>query len=291
MAAESPAANFIQRNQFRLQGTMLKLKTYKNQNFSTEMKDGSLHNLPNARQIKRSLKLQKILGWIAFPALSAIIILILRQIQNYRVLNLRQLRKDFKQIASNGKPVIICPNHLTMVDSVIIQYALAPMWKYFFQFRLFAWNIPAKENFSSSVFLRIITYLSKCIPIDRQGSEMHIQGVLEKVDSILKSNETFMIFPEGKRSRTGRIETEEVTYGVGKILQNNPNALVLCVYCRGREQTTYSTIPVRKEKFYIKIKAISPKTNSNGLRGQRDLSVQIIQELKSMEEDYEKSIR
>lgn len=235
-----------------------------------------------------SLRIQKFLGWLAFPILSPLIILILRWIRKYDVKNLDEIRKSFKKIVSENRPILICPNHLTMVDSVIIQYALVSMWGYLCNYRLFAWNIPAKENFSSSLALRVITYLSKCIPIDRNGDESHIQSVLDKADSLLKSKEPFLIFPEGKRSRTGKIEIEEVTYGVGKILQNIPDAIVLCVYLRGSKQKTYSTVPQKNDQFYMKLSTIYPKTEAKGFRGQRELSLQIIRELKAMEENYER---
>ncbi len=238
-----------------------------------------------------SLRFQKFLGWLAFPILSTLIILLLKWIRRYEIQNLKEIRTTFKEIVSENRPILICPNHLTMIDSVIIQYALVSMWGYFLNYRLFAWNIPAKENFSSSIALRLITYLSKCIPIDRNGDEAHIQSVLSKADSLLKSNEPFLIFPEGKRSRTGKIEIEEVTYGVGKILQNIPDAIVVCIYLRGTKQVTYSTIPQKKDHFYLKLNPICPKTEAKGLRGQRELSLQIIRELKSMEENYEREER
>ena len=95
-----------------------------------------------------------------------------------------------------------------------------------------------------------------------------------------------MVFPEGTRSRSGRIEPKAGTYGVGKILQKMPNTRVLCFYLRGQNQRKFSFFPKKNEIFTGVMKEIKPTTEKKGLRGMKDISEQIINELHQMEQDY-----
>ena len=95
-----------------------------------------------------------------------------------------------------------------------------------------------------------------------------------------------MIFPEGGRSRIGRVDTENFSYGVGSILQEYPEARVLCVFFRGRQQMDFSTLPARGDEFYVDLRLLRPESKDQGLRGARDISTQIIQALAEMEKEY-----
>ncbi len=41
-----------------------------------------------------------------------------------------------------------------------------------------------------------------------------------------------MIFPEGGRTRTGRVDTEGFSYGVGRFVKEFPDLKVMCLYLR-----------------------------------------------------------
>ena len=60
-----------------------------------------------------------------------------------------------------------------------------------------------------------------------------------------------MIFPEGTRSRTGRIDTENFSYGAGRLIEHIPECQVLCIYLRGDKQNTYSSIPKFNDRLSI----------------------------------------
>ena len=95
-----------------------------------------------------------------------------------------------------------------------------------------------------------------------------------------------MIFPEGGRSRTGRVEPDSAMYDVGRVIRSVPGCRVLCVYMRGEAQRAYSDIPARGECFGLSLSEMDPKTDHSGLRASRDIARQVVQRLIEMERDY-----
>jgi 1-acyl-sn-glycerol-3-phosphate acyltransferase len=171
-----------------------------------------------------------------------------------------------------------------MVDSMIIHHALCSVVRMFVDFRLSSWNVPAIENFKKSWILRLYTFLGKTIPIDRAGSPEHHRNVLDKLRHLVARGQICTLFPEGGRSRTGTIQIDQVTYGVGQILKDQVNPLVVCVYVRGNTQRNYSYYPARGDRIYVDAQIFEPTTPATGLRAARDLSRQVIAKLKEMED-------
>ncbi|MDH4263225.1 MAG: 1-acyl-sn-glycerol-3-phosphate acyltransferase [Spirochaetia bacterium] len=232
------------------------------------------------------LFIQIVLGILAILPLGSAIVYVLRFKLQYKVRNLKEIRKTYRELTKSRQPILICPNHLTMIDSVILVWAFGSMSWYFFNYRKLTWNVPAVENFKNTRLRSIITYLSKCIPVDRKGSKEHHDHVLWRTIYLMKRLQVFTYFPEGGRSRTARIDTENIRYGVGKLAAEIPNLKVICVYMRGDGQKDYSEIPQKGETLNISFKVIYPKTEYTGLRAHRDLSTQIIMTLKDMEDEY-----
>jgi 1-acyl-sn-glycerol-3-phosphate acyltransferase len=241
--------------------------------------------VPSRREVA-ALELQKLLGWLAFPWVSSTAIFYLRVVRGNRVKNLAEVRRRFRDIARTERPIMICANHLTMVDSFFVHWALASPFAYFRRYRLFAWNVPATENFQRGVLLRLMSYLGKTVPIDRAGTPSHHKAVLGKLAHLLRHGDLVTIFPEAGRSRTGRVEVEQVAYGVGRILRDVPDALVVCVYQRGERQETWGFQPERGDELHVELEVLEPKTEHRGLRASRDLSLQVIGRIKAMEERY-----
>lgn len=211
----------------------------------------------------------------------------MKLIQRYRIPDIDRIRSEFKTgIARERGPLLICANHLTQIDSLIIIWALAPSYRYLFRKDLFPWNMPEKRHVARSVILRIVCYLGKCVTIVRQGPPEETRRTLEKAKYLLARGQSLMIFPEGGRSRVGRVDSENYAYGVGRLLQEVPATRVLCVYARGKGQEQFSDFPRRGEEFYVRMKEISPASESASLRGARDLAMQILAQLTEMENEY-----
>ena len=82
------------------------------------------------------------------------------------------------------------------------------------------------------------------------------------------------------------MEADSVAHAVGRILSSVEGCRALCVYLRGDQQHTWSTVPARGNSFYIDFEVFQPKSEHSGLRRSRDLSQQIVKRLMSMEEEY-----
>ena len=232
------------------------------------------------------LKIQRFLDLILFIPVGYATVLFMHLIQKNTFINLDELRKRYKEITKERKATLICANHLTMFDSIYIHYALSSVSGYIKEFRLFSWNIPAVESFKTSLFISIFTYLGKCIAIDRTGGSEHHKLILRKLKYLMMNGETVTMFPEGGRSRIGKLDVENVRYGAGTILQELEEYQVACIYMRALSQNTYTTLPVKGDQIYLSIEVIEPKTEEKGNRGARDISLQIMNKLKEMEDEF-----
>ena len=234
-----------------------------------------------------ALRIQREVGRLFGPIWIPLIAGALRFGLGYRIRGMRELRQRFRALRrESDQPLLLCANHLTMIDSAIIAASLAPSWWYIFHFSALAWNIPERRNFASTWVNNALVYLIKCIPIVRGGSRKDIAHVLDSLTYLMSLGEVSLIFPEGGRTRTGRVEIGSAAYGVGRIVKTLPGCRVLCVYLRGDHQEKYSDLPVRGEHFHMDFTCIEPTSEMKGMRETRDLSLQIMNEIVALEERY-----
>lgn len=205
----------------------------------------------------------------------------------YRVYDINAVRRRIRDLtATHRGPWLICANHLTLIDSVILAYAMLPAWRYIFQYKLLPWNVPERMNFNRNPLVGLSCFLTKCIPVVRGGNRDAVRSAMGKCAYLLGKGENLMIFPEGTRSRDGRVNTAEFSYGTGRLFCGIPDCRVMCVYMRGDSQETYSNFPRYGETFTIAVEECRPETESRGLRGQRDCAAQIVKCLSEMEQRY-----
>lgn len=236
--------------------------------------------------MKRALRFQYVMGralvFLTIPLMALAI-----KLAGYRVRDLKEIRRGIKSLMHDHPgPWLICANHLTLIDSVILVYAMVPPYRYLFRFRDFPWNIPEHMNFNRNPALRALCFLTKCIPVVRGGDRGRVKSSLEKCLMVLGQGEPLMIFPEGTRSRNGRVNTEDFPYSVGRLALAVPDCRIMCVYLRGDGQETYSDLPRRGETFYMAVRECRPETTLKGLRAQRECAARIIAHLKQMENHY-----
>ena len=239
-----------------------------------------------------ALGMQRVVGWVTYPCWGVVLIGLMRFGANYKIHELREIRKRYKELVKQSDgPVLVCANHLTKIDSALINWSLASTWSYMRSFRCFPWNMPERARYAGNVILRMICYLGSCIPVERGGDRESVKKSLDKLTYLMKKGHTITIFPEGKRSLTGRIDPEDYSYGAGRLVRTVENCKVLCIYLRGYNQSKSSGIPKRGEHFYFDMEVIQPQSTHNGLRATRDISAQIIQKLAEMEETFFSSMQ
>jgi len=214
-------------------------------------------------------------------------IFVLSVIMRYRIRDVRDLRRRFRTLVKEtDKPIVICPNHLTMVDSALVTWALGGPWWLVFHYRWVPWNLPEYHNFASVWVSRAAAWATKCIPIVRGGERNQVSKVLKRIQHVVSRGDTAIIFAEGGRSRTGRIQMETIAHGMGRIINSIPDCHALCVYLRGDRQDRWSTIPKRGDSFYVDFEFFRPESENSGMRRSRDFAMQIADRLVQLEEKY-----
>jgi hypothetical protein len=193
-------------------------------------------------------------------------------------------RRIYRRVRrESDAPLLVCANHLTMFDSFVVGWAIGSTGTYLRDFGALPWNTPETLNFASTWWKRALVYLYKCVPVQRGSDRTEVAKVLEKVRFLLAHGQAALVFPEGGRSRTGRVEVESAAYGVGRLVTSLPGCRVLCVYLRGEGQTSWTDLPRRGERFRVEVACIEPKTDQRGLRGSLDIARQITAQLAEME--------
>lgn len=233
-----------------------------------------------------ALTLQIIIGNALVIFYAPLVVLLLRWGMGYRIHDLAGVRRRFRELmaAAHG-PVLICPNHLTMIDSAIIAWGIASPWRYIVSYQLLPWNMPEQTNFANPL-IRLFCYIAKCVPIVRGGGREAQQLVFAKFDYLLQRGDLALAFPEGRRSRTGSVDSEAMADGVGRLVKSIPGCRVLCVYLRGEDQAGFSGIPRRGERFTMDLRLFTPQTTARGVRGTREIAAGIVNQLVEMEAAY-----
>ncbi len=231
--------------------------------------------------------LQRVVVSLAAPLWVPCVVGYMRFVAGYRVRELARIRQEFQSIREETKgPLLLCANHLTLIDSFLIMWALCSPLRLVRDVDSFAWNTPERANFASDPFRYVLSYVAKCIPISRGGRREETGRVLNRVVHLLRRGELALIFPEGGRSRSGRVDVETSAWGVGRIVGALPRCRVLCIYMRGDAQETWGSAPVRGDRVTLSLACIEPKSDDRGVRRSRDLVRQITTQLAQMEEDY-----
>lgn len=202
----------------------------------------------------------------------------------WKIEGLADARRAFRAIWGDGRtPVLVCANHLTLVDSALIAWSLGSPWWLVKHFAALPWNVPERRNFAASRVQRVLVYLMKCVPITRGSDRREVAAVLDRLAWLMRRGETVLIFPEGGRSRSGRIDAADATYGPGRLVAELPGCKVACVYLRGERQTSYGDLPARGERFRVQVSCITPAPRKPGLRGSVEISREILTELARLE--------
>jgi hypothetical protein len=206
-----------------------------------------------SRGAARRLAVQREISRLLSPLTALAATALLRLWLRLSFEDLRATRREYRRLrGENDAPLLVCGNHLTMIDSALIAFA----------------------------------YVYKCVPVERGGSRQVVAGSLARFTHLLARGEVALVFPEGGRSRTARVDVENAAYGVGRIVRSVPDCRVLCVYLRGDRQRDYAALPARGDRLRTHLSLVEPKSDCGGLRGSRDVARQIVMRLAEMEEEH-----
>ncbi len=242
---------------------------------------------PLSRLEKFAIEVQRTLGWLALWLLGPVFVYAFHFTFKFHVKNMKDIRRRYRDLMASAKgPVILCSNHLTMIDSVLQTIILAPLRDYFLHYDRMPWNLPEAKNVEGRYAFRVITFLGKCFYIRRMADPKTSRKSVAKMNYVLARGDVLSIFPEGRRSRDGIIDDQNISYGVGQLLKDKSQATVICLYLRGKNHGRFGDFPQKNDELYVQIDAITLHSTLNGLRRVRDLSEQVIAKLKDMEKDF-----
>lgn len=226
-------------------------------------------------------------GHLNFIWFGPILIFFLKFIRLYRCPNRSRVRSGIQELIAKHprRPLLICANHLTMIDSLLLTWLLFDFKLLMKQFAYFPWNVPELANFGQSLIMRGLCYLGKCVYLERAGSVASKRLVWEKISYLNRLGESLCVFPEGGRSRTGNLDRDAAMYGVGQLVQSNPRTLVLAVYLRGRKQRSYGFWPKWGDKIFLDWSEVHCKI-AEGRKAQRDITMQVFDQLEVLERGY-----
>jgi len=239
-----------------------------------------------AESERRWLRIQRATSRLLSPLWIPIFVAIMGCWMRWRIENVAEIRAEYRKLRAAGGPLLVCANHLTMLDSFLVGWALGGMSFYLRDFSALPWNTPERVHFASTWWKQILAYVLKCVPVTRGADRGEVAKVLEKVRYLMERGEVVLIFPEAGRSRSARVEPDSAAYGVGRLVNALPDCRVACVYLRGEGQDAMSDAPARGEHFYAALSSLEPKSDFKGLRASLDVSRQIVARLIEMEQRY-----
>lgn len=124
---------------------------------------------------------------------------------------------------------MLCANHTTMLDPVLIAVGITPKHKLRFMSK--------KEIFENKLlgaFFRAVG----AFPVDREAADM--STIRTSID-ILKNGGKLLIFPEGTRMKNGHMEASEVKTGVAMIAMR-ANVPIIPIYLSSEQKVFHKTV-------------------------------------------------
>ena len=164
------------------------------------------------------------------------------------------------QLDAHPGPVIWAANHLTLIDSFLVFWAVFPVPR-LTEDRRIPWSTPEYTNYYKlggplqSAFIRGLLYLCRCIPFLRGGedsaAETWRQKAFDKCVWVLKQGGAVFVYPEAGRSRSGWLEPRRPKDFLGKLALEVPASKFLCVYLRSDRQISTTACPPKGDRLRV----------------------------------------
>ncbi len=208
--------------------------------------------------------------------------------------NLERLRADlWKKLDAHDGPVIWAANHLTLIDSFLVYWALVPLSRALEE-RGMPWSTPERTNYyklggpCKSAFIRALLYACRCIPFLRGGedaaAEAFRQNAFDKCARLLREGAAVFVYPEAGRSRSGWLESRRPKDFLGKLALEAPSAKFLCVYMRAETQLGATARPPDGDRLRLVADLIDGARP--GETSPREISQRLFDRLAEMQRDW-----
>lgn len=242
-----------------------------------------------------ALRLQWRLSRALVVLVSLVVTAVARFYFKYRLdENIAALRADiWAKLDAHDGPVIWAANHLTLIDSFLVYWAIFPVSR-LLEDRRIPWSTPEYTNYYKlggpvqSALIRGLLYLCRCIPFLRGGedaaSENFRQKAFDKCAWVLKEGGAVFVYPEAGRSRSGWLEPKRPKDFLGKLALEVPNTKFLCVYLRADRQIATTAAPPRGDRLRVVadlIEGVLP-----GETNPRDISQRLFNRLAEMQQAW-----
>lgn len=144
--------------------------------------------------------------------------------------------KDNKNLPT-GRPIIFVANHQSTFD-------IPPMIYYLRRFHgKFISKIELAKAHIPSISFNLLH--GGAANIDRKDPKQSIAEILKLANNMKQKNWSVFIFPEGTRTRTGKMKPFSVG-GIATLLKKNPEALVVPIAIKGSYlMVKYGSFPLR----------------------------------------------
>jgi len=208
--------------------------------------------------------------------------------------NIDEIRAEiWKKLDAHDGPVIWAANHLTLIDSFLVYWAVFPLSRSLEDKRI-PWSTPEYTNYYKlggpwkSAFIRALLYVCRCIPFLRGGedaaAEAFRQNAFDKCVWLLREGAAVFVYPEAGRSRSGWFEAKRPKDFLGKLAIEVPSAKFLCVYLRSEHQLGTTVRPPEGDRFRVAIDLIDGARP--GETNARDVSQRMFDRLAELQREW-----
>jgi len=251
--------------------------------------------MPLEAEDVKTLRRQWLLSRALVVPVSLTVIAIARFYFRYRLeQNIDAIRADiWAKLDAHDGPVIWAANHLTLIDSFLVYWAVFPTSR-LIEDRRIPWSTPEYTNYYKlggpiqSAFVRGLLYLCRCIPFLRGGEDAASENwrikAFEKCAWVLKEGGAVFVYPEAGRSRSGWLEPKRPKDFLGKLALEVPSSKFLVVYLRSERQISTTAAPPRGDRLRVAadlIPGVLPgETNA------RDISQRLFNRLAELQQEW-----
>ncbi|MEO8849787.1 MAG: hypothetical protein ABI440_14305, partial [Casimicrobiaceae bacterium] len=95
-----------------------------------------------------ALRTQRALSYFGLVVLGPVLLALYRFRFRFSAHELQRIRIEYRALrAANPGPLLICSNHLTLIDSIIQAVLLGSIWDYLKHPSALPWNLPEAKNY------------------------------------------------------------------------------------------------------------------------------------------------